>query len=166
MNMADIHGSPGDAPQMPAAPSAGPAPVPYGGTDYSPQSYGLTFDATPLTPAPSVDVMSGVTGAMGVQESGYAHDMNAGLVTPYVTSDIKPIVTGGDPDAGGQDIVSGTVQGAVDARVAWYTDLHADILPQGTSYGDLMHLPANSMDPAVGVQGPEGGFYDPPRDYQ
>src|SRR5262249_38436906 len=162
--MADVHGSPGDAPQMPAAPGAGPAPVPYGGADLSPEppEYGVTA-AGYETPGP--DVMSGTASAMGVQESGYAHDMNAGLVTQYYGGNISEIYTGGDSDAGGRDDVAGTVAQAVSNAEARFTEHQSDTLQQGSTIGDLMHIPANSMDPAVGVQGVEGAYYDPPRDY-
>lgn len=160
--MADIHGSPGDAPQMPQA-GAGPAPVPYTGSDYSPAVYDT--GAADLGNSPGPDVMAGVSGAMGVQESGYAHDVNAGLVTPYYAGGISPIGVHGDADAGGRDTVSGTVAGAVAAAEARFAEYEAYTHSQGGGYGDLMALPQNSMDPAVGVQGAEGAYYDPPRDY-
>jgi len=163
--MADIHGSPGAAAQMPAAPNAGPAPVPYGGADLSPEPPVYSAAATGFGTM-GAEVMSGTSSAMGVQESGYAHDVNAGLVTSYYPGSTSPIYVGGDADAGGRDDVAATVGGAVAAAEARFAEHQSDTFAQGSAIGDAMNLPANSMDPAVGVQGVEGGFYDPPRDYQ
>ena len=137
--MADIHGSPGDAPQMPAA-GSGPAPVPYAGPDLSPEPPPYSAAATGFG-GPGGDVLAGVTGAMGVQESGYAHDVNAGLVTPYVPGSPSPVYVGGDADAGGRDDVSGTVAGAVAAAEARYMEHQSDTLAQGSTIGDLMTVP-------------------------
>lgn len=137
--MADVHGSPGDAPQMPQA-GAGPAPVPYAGPSMStePPGYapaGVSFK----TPGP--DVLSGVTGAMGVQESGYAHDTGAGLIAPYYPGHTSAIYAGGDNDPGGRDDVEATVAGAVAAAEARYLEYQADTFSQGSTIGDLMTLP-------------------------
>lgn len=161
--MADIHGSPGAAPQMPAAPNSGPAPVPYAGGDPTP-----TLPPPPPVTfgVPGAEVMSGVSSAMGVQESGYAHEVSAGLPTPYYAGDISPIHVHGDNDAGGTDDVSGTVAGAVANAEARYLEYQSDATQQGPGViGDLMSIPANSLDPAVGVTGPEGAYFDPPRNY-
>lgn len=157
--MADIHGSPGAAPQMPAAPNSGPAPVPYQGADLSPEPplYGVTAVGFPTMGS---EVMSGVSSAMGVQESDYAHDVNAGLCTPYYAGDISPINTLGTPDD-----VSGTVAGSVAAAEARFTSHQQATFGPGNDIGDLMNVPQNSLDPAVGSLGPLGSYYDPPRDY-
>lgn len=162
--MADIHGSPGDAPQLPSASGSGPAPVPYGGPDLSPEPPDYNVAAAEF-PTMGTALLAGVSQTMGIMESGYAHDVNAGLCTPYYAGDISPVYVGGDADAGGRDDVSGTVAGAVAAAEARFTEHASDTYAQGSTIGDLMRIPANSMDPAVGVQGTEGGFYDPPRDY-
>ena len=161
--MADIHGSPGSEAQMPAAPNSGPAPVPYSGPDQG--AGNVTYAVTAATfSLPGVEVMGSVTGN-AVQESGYAHDVNAGLVTPFYAGDISPVGVHGDADAGGRDDVSGTVAGSVAAAEARYLEYEGDTHAQGSAIGDLMNLPPNSLDPAVGVQGPEGAYYDPPRGY-
>lgn len=107
--MADVHGSPGDAAQVPAS----------------------------------------------------AWDIQA----PYDAGSLSPIQVHGDADAGGRDDVSGTVAGAVAAAEARFSEHQSDTFGQGSVIGDLMSLPANSLDPAVGVQGAEGAYYDPPRGY-
>ena len=165
--MADIHGSPGSAPQMPAAPNSGPAPVPYGGADLQPEppEYGVPGVGFGFDPA--AGVMNSVSGN-AVQESGYAHDVNAGLVVPYVPGSPQAIYTGGADDAGGRDTVTGTVAGAVAAAEARFTEHYQDTLAQGSVIGDLMTLPPSPLDPGVGSLGitsPEGHYYDPPRDY-
>src|SRR5215510_246974 len=92
--------------QMPAAPGAGPAPVPFTGD----QSAGNA----PLPPmmephgTPGPEVMGGVTGANHVSEAPLA----APNVNPYEAGSPQPIAFYGDGDAGGRDIVSGTVAGA------------------------------------------------------
>lgn len=161
--MADIHGSPGDAPQMPAASGPGPAPVPYGGGDPTPT---MSAPETVVFGSAGDDVMAGVAGGNAVQESSYAHDVNAGLVTPYYPGSLSPIYVGGDADAGGRDDVAGTVAGAVAAAEARFAEHQSDAVNTGSGViGDLMTIPPNSMDPAVGALGPEGGYYDPPRNY-
>jgi len=165
--MADIHGSPGDAPQMPAAAGAGPAPVPYGGADLSPEPPAYSVPGVSMGMGAGADVLIGVSGN-AVQESGYAHDVNAGLVTPYYAGDISPIQVHGDPDAGGRDDVSGTVAGAVAAAEARFMEHEADTHAQGSVIGDIMTLPPSPLDPGVGSTGvtdPSGHFYDPPRGY-
>src|SRR5262249_2327035 len=113
------------------------------------------------------DVMAGVSGN-AVQESGYAHDVNAGLVTPYVPGSISPIQAHGDADAGGRDDVSGTVAGAVANAEARFMEHEADTYAQGTRSGAALTLPPPPLDPGVdglGTTLPAGYFYDPPRNY-
>ena len=98
--MADVHGSPAAAPQMPAADRAGPAPAPY----------------EPGSPS--------------------------------------PIYAGGDADAGGRDIVSGTVVGAVASAEARLSELQGDTYGQGSVIGDLMTMPTVPED----IVTPTGGF--------
>jgi len=165
--MADVHGSPGAAPQMPAAPNSGPAPVPYGGADLSPEPPPYGVPGVSMGMGAGADVMGSVSGN-AVQESGYAHDVNAGLVTPYYAGDIFPVQAHGDADAGGRDDVSGTVAGAVANAEARFMEHVADTYGQGSTIGDIMVLPPSPLDPGVGSTGttdPEGHFYDPPRGY-
>jgi len=152
---------------MPAAPNSGPAPVPYGGADLSlePPEYGVP--GVSMGMGAGADVMGSVSGN-AVQESAYAHDVNAGLVTPYYAGDISPIQVHGDADAGGRDDVSGTVAGSVAAAEARFMEHEADTHGQGSTIGDIMTLPPSPLDPGVGSTGttdPEGHFYDPPRGY-
>lgn len=165
--MADVHGSPGDAPQMPQAATPGPAPVPYGGPDLSPEPPAYAVPDVTYG-APGVEVMNGVSGN-ALQESGYAHDMNAGLVVPAVMGSVSPIYVGGDADAGGRDTVAGTVGGAVANAAGRFHEHLGDVTNSGPGYiGDLMPLPPSPLDPGVGSTGvtdPAGAFYDPPRGY-
>jgi hypothetical protein len=164
MTMADVHGSPGDAPQMPAA-GSGPAPVPYAGADQSPEP--PVYAAAAVTwNMPGPGVMDGVTGN-AVQESGYAHDTGAGLVNPYYAGAVSPIQAHGDADAGGHDDVSATVAGAVANATARYLEHEGDTHPQGSTIGDLMDLPPveSSVRPdsqwgpfAMPLQPPSGSF--------
>ncbi len=153
--MADIHGSPGDAPQMPQA-GAGPAPVPYSGADQSPAAYeapAISFGT------PGGDVLAGVSGN-AIQESAYAHDENAGLVTPYYGGGISPIQVHGDADAGGTDDVASTVAGSVHAAEARYAEHESDTHAQGSAIGDVMTLTPVDSNPAVGSNEPWGPFDD------
>jgi hypothetical protein len=154
------------ADQMPAAPNAGPAPTPYGGADVSPEppGYGPPLD---LARDPGMDVMQGVSGN-AVQEAGYAHDMNAGLVVPFYGGAISPVQAHGDADAGGRDTVADSVAAAVAASSARWHEHQGDTYGQGSTIGDTMTLPPSPLDPGVGSTGttdPSGGFYDPPRTY-
>ena len=83
-----------------------------------------------------------------------------------MTSPISPIFTGAD-SAGGRDDVSDSVAGSVGAAVSRYVAAEASTHAQGSTIGDLVNLPDNSMNPAVGIQGAEGGtpaaWFDPPR---
>jgi hypothetical protein len=143
-------------PQMPAAPDSGPAPVPYAGPDLSPQDYGPDV-VTPRDPG-SMDVMAGVSGN-GVQESASAHDMNAGLVTPYYGGPLAPVDAMGDPDAGGRDDVAGTVAGAVASAEARYHEHASDATAPGPSQiGDTLPLAPVDSNPAVGTNDPYGPF--------
>jgi hypothetical protein len=137
--------------QMPAAPGAGPAPVPYGGADQSPQVYD---PPVPAEPSPGDEVMNGVSGN-AVQEAAYAHDMNAGLVTPYYGGDTSPIQAHGDADAGGRDDVAATVAAAVTNAEARYHEFAADATVAGPSQiGDAMTLTPVDSDASVGPWGP------------
>jgi hypothetical protein len=139
--------------QMPAAPNAGPAPVPFGG-DQSAGNAPLPPMAVPHgTPGP--EVMGGVTGANHVTEAPWA----APNVNPYEAGGVSAIYVGGDADAGGRDDVSGSVAGAVAAAEARFGEHQSD-LGAGSHIGDLMALPAKTSDGSTG-----GAFYDPPRDY-
>jgi hypothetical protein len=164
--MADIHGSPGDAAQMPQAGNSGSAPVPYAGADQSPEPPDYAADLGPLGD-PAASVMAGVAG-LGTTESAAAHDIAAGLAdAPYYPGSISPIDAAGDPDAGGRDDVAATVAGAVAAATARWHEFQADTFGQGSTYGDLMSFPPSPLDPGAGVGNttPTGGFYDPPRGY-
>ena len=150
--------------QMPQA-AAGPAPTPYNGPverpeppDYGPQA--VTFST------PGVQVLDGVTGN-AVQESAYAHDVNAGLVAQFYPGAIAPIQVHGDADAGGRDDVAGTVAGAVANAEARYLEHVSDIHGIGSTIGDLIHFPPAALDPGTGVGNtlPTAAFYDPPRGY-
>lgn len=66
-------------------------------------------------------------------------------------ADLSPIQFTADDDAGGRDIVSGTVDGAVAASLAFDREHEADTLSQGSVIGDVLTLPHSLMDPAVGV---------------
>lgn len=161
--MADVHGSPADAPQMPQATTAGSAPVPYGGPDLQPEPPDYGIGVPQLADGAADDVMSGVA---GVQESPAAHDIAAGLAdAPYYPGPLSPIDAGGDNDAGGRDDVAASVEQAVANATARWHEHQADALPQGSTIGDLMHFPPSGEDPGAGVgnTAPAGAFYDPPR---
>lgn len=159
--MTEIHGSPGDAPQMPAAPNSGPAPVPYAGADLSPEPPDYGVDLGPVADAGD-HVMGGVTG-LGTTESPAAHDIAAGVVdAPYYPGDLSPVDAMGDPDAGGRDDVSGTVGGAVTAAEARFAEHQADTYGQGSVIGDLMDLPHSPMNPAVGTNAPANPPFEEP----
>jgi hypothetical protein len=162
--MADIHGSPGDAPQMPSAPNSGPAPVPYGGADLSPEPPDYAADLGPMSD-PAADIMSGVVGTV---ESSVAHDVNAGAPdAPYYPGPLSPVNAAGDPDAGGRADVAATVAEAVANATGRWQENQAFTMQQGGTAGDLMQFPPSPLDPGAGVGNtmPTGGFYDPPRDF-
>jgi hypothetical protein len=165
--MANVHGSPGDAPQMPAAPNAGPAPAPYGGMDLSPEPPGYAAPAFADAGGVTSAVLNGVTG-LGTTQSPVAHDAAAGPPdAPYYPGPLVPINAAGDDDAGGRDDVAGTVAGAVANAEARWREFESDILPQGGTYGDLMTFPPSPLDPGAGVGNtlPTAAFYDPDREY-
>ena len=85
---------------------------------------------------------------------------------PYYAGAVSAIYTGGG-SAGNRDDVAGTVAGSVDAATGRWRALEADMLPQGTAYGDLVDFPPSPLDPGAGVgnTAPTGGFYDPVREY-
>jgi hypothetical protein len=153
--MADAHGSPAAAPQVPAAGGAGPAPVPYAGAD---QSAGvITYAATGVSfslPG-STEVLNGIPAANAVQESGYAHDVNAGLVTPYYPGTVSAIGVHGDNDPGGRDDVAGDIAGAVAAAEARYLEYQGDAIQAGPStIGDQIDMPVAQED----ANAPASGF--------
>lgn len=165
--MADIHGSPGSAPQMPAAPGAGPAPVPYGGADLSPEppDYAAAdfADAGGATSA----ILAGVTG-LNTTESAAAHDIAAATVdAPYYPGPLAPIDAAGDADAGGRDDVAGDVAGAVAHAEARWHEYLSDTVGQGSTIGDILNFPPSPLDPGTvgGLTDPSGAFYDPDRTY-
>lgn len=165
--MADIHGSPGSAPQMPAAPGAGPAPVPYGGADLSPEPPGYAAADFADAGGASSAVLAGVTG-LNTTESAAAHDIAAATVdAPYYPGPLAPINAAGDADAGGRDDVAATVAAAVANAEARWHEFQSDLSGQGAVYGDLMTFPPSPLDPGAGVgnTSPVGGFYDPDRGY-
>jgi hypothetical protein len=116
--------------------------------------------------APDAGVMIGVTGN-ALQESGYAHDVSAGLVAPYSPGSPQPIYTCADDLPICRDDVSGTVAGAVDNALARVAAHEQSALPQGSALGMPMAFPDSPLDPGAGpgLTLPSGGFYDPPRDY-
>ena len=183
--MADIHGDPRDAAQMPDAAGAGPAPVPYGGArqgaepplydpgplqvvDYA----GSVLHATPMGNAVQQDRAAayGITAAdLGVSATPDA---------PYYPGPLGPVNAAGDRDAGGMDDVCGDVAGAVAAAQARWGELQGDLGTTGTpgpgalpvhagTIGDLVQFPPSALDPGAGVGTtlPTAAFYDPPRDY-
>ena len=155
---------PSEPPQMPQASMPGIAPVPYTGPNELGQVY---YSATGVSfTVPSVEVLDGTDGN-AVQSSGYATDVNAGLVADYYPGAISPIAVGGDADAGGRDDVAGTVAGAVANAEARYLEHESDTHPAGSTIGDVMTLPPGPLDPgaAPGTTDPSGAYYDPPRSY-
>lgn len=66
-------------------------------------------------------------------------------------ADLSPVAFTADADAGGRDIVSGTVDGAVAAANARLAELESDTHGQGSTIGDVLALPSSDMNPAVGV---------------
>lgn len=68
-------------------------------------------------------------------------------------ADLSPVQFTADADAGGRDIVSGTVDGSVAAANARLAELESDTFGQGSTIGDVLSLPSSPMNPAVGVLG-------------
>ena len=90
------------------------------------------------------------------------------ITAPYEPGSPQPISMVGDADAGGRDIVAGTVDGAVANAKARFGELQGDTYGQGSTIGDTYTLPPNPLDPGVGSLGeayPSGAYYDPPRNY-
>lgn len=164
--MADIHGSPAAGPSAGSAPNSGPAPVPYGGADQSPEPphYGVSL----VLGDAAAEVMNGIPAMASVSESPAAHDIAAGTVdAPYYPGELSPINAAGDPDAGGRDDVSATVGGAVANATSRWQEFQGDVGAGGT-IGDLMTFPPSPLDPGAvgglkGATDPAGSFYDPPR---
>ena len=143
--------------QMPQATTPGPAPTPYSAgsqrpepPDYSPMPVSFS--------TPGVIVLAPAEGGP-LQESGYAHDINAGLVTDFYPGAIQPITVGGNADAGGRDDVADSVAGAVANATGRYLEHEGDTHGIGSTIGDLMDIPVSTPGNF------EGAFYDPPRDY-
>ena len=82
-----------------------------------------------------------------------------GIQAPYAPGSPDPIVTAGDADAGGRDIVAGSVAEAVANAKARFGELQSDTYGQGSTIGDTYTLPPEP-DGSMG-----GAYYDPPRDY-
>jgi hypothetical protein len=102
------------------------------------------------------------------QEPGQMPASGWDIQAPYAAGDAGHVQVHGDPDPGGHDRVSGTVDGAVAAAMARQAELQSDTYGPGSTIGDMMTLPPNHLDPGVGTTGttdPSGGLYDPPRDY-
>ena len=137
--------TPAGAAQMPAAPNSGPAPLPYGGADLSPEPPTYNIPAFTDAGGATSAVLDGVSGN-ALQESGYAHDINAGLITPFVSGHAQQIYVGGDNDAGGRDTVTGTVAGAVANAEARWKEYESDIVAAGAMYGDQLQVPAVPED--------------------
>ncbi len=167
--MADIHGSPGDPGlQMPQAANSGSAPVPYAGPGLSPEPPPYAADLGPVVDHP-LDMVHAVTN-LGTTEDPSATSLSPAAVSgdaPYYPGPLSPINAAGDPDAGGRDDVAGDVASAVANAQARWNEFQSDILPQGSTYGDLMQFPPIGQDPGAGVGNtlPTQGFYDPPRGY-
>ena len=149
---------------MPQADTPGPPPVPYGGPSWplAPDSGAAMPDVSPDR-TPGAEVMGGVTGANHVSEAPLA----APNQNPYEPGAVSPIYVGGDADAGGRDIVSGTVAGALANAEARFGELRGDTYGQGSRIGDLMDFPSSPLDPGAGsgLTDPAGHYYDPPRSY-
>lgn len=148
---------------MPQASTPGPAPVPYQGPEEKPEppDYGVPGVSATSTPGPGV--LAGVTGANYVTEAPLA----APNPNPYEAGAVSPIYVGGDADAGGRDIVAGTVAQAVANAEARFGELRGDTYAQGSRIGDLMNFAPSPLDPGAvpGETLPAGDYYDPPRDY-
>jgi hypothetical protein len=156
---------PGGVPQMPQANTPGPAPTPYSGPDERPEA--PDYSPVPVSfSTPGVIVLAPAEGGP-LQESAYAHDINAGLVADFYPGAISPITVGGNADAGGRDDVAGTVAGAVANAEARSLEHEGDTHGQGSTIGDVFTLPPGPIDPgaAAGEALPTAAYYDPPRSY-
>ena len=192
--MADVHGSPADPGlQMPQLAGAGPAAVPYGGADLSPEPPDYAAADLDMSPADGY-VLHGVTN-LGTTQDASAYDVNGNpgpspLATPYYAGTPSPILAHGDDDAGGRSPLGATVAEAVANSTARWQELQSDTFTPGpvvgtvvqnepnlsgaghpqqqsSVIGDLMQFPPSHLDPGAGVgnTAPEGGFFDPDRDY-
>ena len=165
--MADIHGDPRDAAQMPQASTSGSAPVPYAGPDLQPEPPDYAVDLGPVVDHP-LDMIHPVTN-LGTTESADATSLSPLAVSgdaPYYPGPLAPINAAGDNDAGGRDDVAATVQQAVANATDRWHEFMGDLGAAGT-IGDLVTFPPSPEDPGAGVGNttPTGDFYDPPRDY-
>ena len=148
--------------QMPQATTPGAAPVPYAGPG---------FALAPSMLAPMADISPGATPGSEVLGGTPGHVAEAPLAAPnpnpYEAGNPGPIYVGGDADAGGRDIVAGSVAGAVRNAEARFGELQGDTYGQGSHIGDLMSFPASPLDPGMGLglTDPEGHYYTPPRNY-
>src|SRR5690242_4335501 len=108
---------------MPQADTLVPAPVPYVVLSW-PRAVGLAGPQPDVDPGrtPGAGVLAGVAGANYVTEAPLA----APNPNPYEAGVISPVYAGGDADAGGRDIVSATVAGAVAAAEARFGELQGD----------------------------------------
>lgn len=149
--------------QMPQAGTPGPAPVPYGGADQSPEPPPYAAPGI-STGTPGGEVLGGIAAGNAVQESVPF----PATLAPYYPGSPQAIYVGGDADAGGRDDMAATVAGAVASAEARFTEHMSDTYQQGSTIGDLMTLPPGGLDPAASSPGttePAGSFYDPPRNY-
>jgi hypothetical protein len=165
MGFTESASAPTEPAQMPQATSPGPAPTPYSAgsqrpepPDYSPMPVSFS--------TPGVIVLAPAEGGP-LQESAYAHDINAGLVVDYVPGVPQPVAFPGNADAGGRDDVSGSVAGAVANAEGRYLEHEGDTHGIGSTIGDLMAMPPGPIDPgaAPGEAAPSGAYFDPPRSY-
>ena len=165
MGFTESSSAPTEPAQMPQATTPGPAPTPYSSgsqrpepPDYSPMPVSFS--------TPGVIVLAPAEGGP-LQESAYAHDINAGLVTQFYPGAIDPITVGGNADAGGRDDVADSVAGAVANATGRYLEHEGDTHGIGSTIGDTMTLPPGPLDPgaAPGEAAPSGAYYDPPRSY-
>jgi hypothetical protein len=60
---------------------------------------------------------------------------------------VSPIRFTADDDAGGRDIVAGTVEGAQAAAAARLAELQSDTYGQGSVIGDVLSLPSSPFEP-------------------
>lgn len=63
------------------------------------------------------------------------------IQAPYEPGSPDPVYVGGDADAGGRDIVAGSVAEAMGNAKARYEEYQADTYGQGSQIGDSIGLP-------------------------
>jgi hypothetical protein len=134
--------APQEPAQMPAAPGAGPAPVPYGGPDQSPEP-----------PVYSVPAVGDAGGAAAMVMDGYAPGLVTGgplgtaaaVIAPYAPGSPQPIA-----GPGGQDIVAAGAAAAVAAASAFHTGT-------GSGFGVQPGLPGQDFSVATA----HGNDYNP-----